>query len=711
MYGDLKYRAGLRAFRLRQSERAQGRHAARSRRSAPSTASIPSSSRATPAAGITLLFETLTTPSLDEPFTEYGLLAETHRDAGGPLLGDVHAAPEARWHDGKPVTVEDVIWSFETLKEQGRTRSIAPTTRTSSRSSRPASAASSSPSTDGVNRELPLIIGQLPVLPKHYCADARLRADDARAAARQRALQDQVVRARPLDRLRARPGLLGRRSAGQSRPQQLRRRSATSTTATATSRWRRSRPATTTSGRRTPPSAGRPRYDRPDVRRRAGSSRRRSRHQPAPACRASSSTCAAPLFQDPRVRAGAGLRVRLRVDQQEPHLRPVRAHRELLLELRAGRRRACRARAELALLEPYPRPAARGGVHRRTTRRRRPTATGNIRQNLRKALRLLGEAGWAVEGGKSGQCASGQPFRLRDPAERAVVRARSPARSSRTSSGSASRRRSAVVDPAQYQNRMDDFDFDMTVEVWGQSLSPGNEQRDYWGSRRPPTCRAAATPSASRIRSSTHLIDKIIAAPTPRGPGDRDPRARPRAAVGPLRDPALAQPTLPGRLLGQVRPAGDPSAVRRAGCSAGGSTRPRWPRSSSARPQQAGAKARNHRVASAGHARLHRPPAAADHPDPVRDHGDQLRHHPGRARRAGRADDRAADQGTARRRHRRGSAAPRPAISAARAGAPRGRRATRPAATAARAGSIPSSSRSSSACTASTSRCTSASSR
>ena len=52
-----------------------------------------------------------------------------------------------------------------------------------------------------VNRELPLIMGQLPVLPKHYYGDRRLREDVAQAADRQRPLQDQILRARPLDRL------------------------------------------------------------------------------------------------------------------------------------------------------------------------------------------------------------------------------------------------------------------------------------------------------------------------------------------------------------------------------------------------------------------------------------------------------------------------------------------------------------------------------
>ena len=59
-----------------------------------------------------------------------------------------------------------------------------------------------------------------------------------------------------------------------------------------------------------------------------------------------------------------------------------------------------------------------------------------------------------------------------------------------------------TVDDVQYQNRTRDFDFDMTTVVWGQSLSPGNEQRDC-SARRPRTGPVRATWAASRIPQST----------------------------------------------------------------------------------------------------------------------------------------------------------------------------------------------------------------
>jgi microcin C transport system substrate-binding protein len=68
------------------------------------------------------------------------------------------------------------------------------------------------------------------------------------------------------------------------------------------------------------------------------------------------------------------------------------------------------------------------------------------------------------------------------------------------------------VDTSQYEKRIEDFDFDMVVAGFGQSLSPGNEQRDYWSSQ------AAETPGSRNIIGIRdpvvdELIEEVIAAP------------------------------------------------------------------------------------------------------------------------------------------------------------------------------------------------------
>ena len=119
------------------------------------------------AVGLGGLYDTLLTGSEDEAFTEYGLLAETVEVPEDRSWVAFTLRKEARWHDGRPVTVEDVIYSLETLKTKGH-----PFYRAYYASVAAAEAAGERrvkfTFAEGENRELPLIVGQLPVIPKHY---------------------------------------------------------------------------------------------------------------------------------------------------------------------------------------------------------------------------------------------------------------------------------------------------------------------------------------------------------------------------------------------------------------------------------------------------------------------------------------------------------------------------------------------------------------
>ena len=127
------------------------------------------------AAGVGNLFESLTMSSSDEAFSRYGLLAESIEWPGDRSWVAYTLHPEARWHDGQPVTVEDVIWSLETLKSQGHPgfrqyfANVVGAEKTGPRTVR---FSFSGPT----NRELPLIIGELPILPKHYWQDRDFQA-------------------------------------------------------------------------------------------------------------------------------------------------------------------------------------------------------------------------------------------------------------------------------------------------------------------------------------------------------------------------------------------------------------------------------------------------------------------------------------------------------------------------------------------------------
>ena len=127
-----------------------------------------------------------------------------------------------------------------------------------------------------------------------------------------------------------------------------------------------------------------------------------------------------------------------------------------------------------------------------------------VRENLREALRLLKEAGYEVRDRKLIEVKTGTQLSLellaQDPAFERVMLFYKP---------SLERLGIAVsvrtIDPTQYENRLREWDFDIVVASWGESLSPGNEQRESWGSK-------AADMSGSRnvVGIKNPAIDKLI---------------------------------------------------------------------------------------------------------------------------------------------------------------------------------------------------------
>ena len=307
---------------------------------------------------------------------------------------------EARWHDGKPVTPEDVIFSIEALKKHSPM--YASYYGTSSRPRRSASATSSSPSTRPATANCRMIVGELTVLPKHWWegTDSQGRKRDISATTLEKPLGSGALP-------RSRSSSPGRRSVLErvkdywgknlptaDRPEQFRRNALSSSSATTWWRWKPSRPIRRDWIAENSAKQWATAYDFPAVREKRvikeefpiNSSGRMQgfafnlRRDAVQGC------AAAACLQ---------LRLRFRGNEQAAVLRPVQAHQQLFRGYRtclvrtSRRARNCR----------FSKPCATRCRPRSSPRPISNPVGGNpeaVRNNLREATRLLKEAGFEM---------------------------------------------------------------------------------------------------------------------------------------------------------------------------------------------------------------------------------------------------------------------------------------------------------------------------
>ncbi|MEZ5862162.1 MAG: extracellular solute-binding protein [Geminicoccaceae bacterium] len=459
------------------------------------------------AAGAANVFETLTERSRDEPFAAYGLLAETIEMPEDRSWVAFTLRPEARWHDGQPVTVEDVIFSLETIKTRGHPLYRAYYANVTG--AEPAGERRVLFHFDGeLNRELPLIIGELPILPKHFWEGRDFeattlepllgsgpyrvaRVDPGRSLTLERVAdywgQDLPVNKGRynFDRMRYeyfRDGNVALEAfkAGQYdiRIENIARLWATGYTG---------------------PAIDAGLIVKEEIQDETGDGMQgfvfNTRRE---------------IFSDPRVRAALAYAFDFEWSNQTLFYGQYARTKSYFSNTDLAARELPDER-ELRILEPF---RAELPPEVFTTVYEPPVTdgSGELRDNLRTALELLREAGWEIDRStrKLVNSATGQPMRfeilLVDPAFERIV---GPMLRNLERLGIDATMR--TVDTAQYQNRLDSFDFDMVVTTWGQSMSPGNEQRDFW------SCAAAATPGSRNLAGICDpvvdaLVDRVIAA-------------------------------------------------------------------------------------------------------------------------------------------------------------------------------------------------------
>ncbi|MCC5968418.1 MAG: ABC transporter substrate-binding protein [Pararhodobacter sp.] len=431
--------------------------------------------------GVNLLsVESLMGRSYDEPFTLYGVLAETVESDDSRSFVEFTLREEARFSDGAPVTVEDVLWSFETLGTEGHARyrgawtKIASTEVTGPRSIR---FTFTEP-----DREMPLILGLRPILQR-----AQFDTDAGGRRFAQSSLVP-VIGSGPYVVDRFEPGrfVSFRRNpdwwardlpfyAGQHNFEEIRYEffgdSAVAFEAFksgAVSVWRESNAARWADS-----------YDFPAIR--DGRVRREEiPHQRPSGMNGFVFNTRRTLFADWRVREALILafdfeRINGLINGgHEPRIPSYFGNSVLGMQPGPAEGRV------LELLEPFAAELPPGALEGYAL----PVSDGAAnRRNLRAATRLLADAGWEPDAAGILRNGQGQAFDfeilLRQGAGEIMAIANTYIRALEALG---IRARLALIDPSQYVERTNAYDFDMTHFVRLMSLSPGNEQILYWGS-------------------------------------------------------------------------------------------------------------------------------------------------------------------------------------------------------------------------------------
>jgi microcin C transport system substrate-binding protein len=457
------------------------------------------------AGAVGLIYESLTTPSEDEVSTEYGALAETMSHPDDFSSVTYRLRPQAKWHDGEPVTPEDVIFSLDSFKKYHPRYSAyyRHVVKAEKAGERDVKFTFDAPG----NRELPQIVGQLLVLPKHWWegTDSEGHKRDISNTTLEKPLGSGAYRIKEfvpgrsivLKRAKDYWGRdlninIGRHNFDELHYEYFR----DSTVALEAFKgdqvdWRTENSAKNWATA----------YDFPAVKEKRVLLEEFA-NLSIGVMQAFAPNIRREKFADPRVRRA----LNFAFDFEEMNKQIFFGQYKRINSYFDGTELASSGLPQGRELEILETVRAEVPAEVFTTAYTNPVG-GNpeaVRDNLREALRLFKEAGYEVRDRKLVDTKSGTPFALEllveDPSFERVMLFFKP---SLERLGIAVSVR--VVDPAQYENRLRSWDFDVVTTSWGESLSPGNEQREYWGSQ-----AADAPGSRNIIGIKNPAIDKLI---------------------------------------------------------------------------------------------------------------------------------------------------------------------------------------------------------
>ena len=461
----------------------------------------PFTLKGTSAAGIGLLYESLTVGSSDEAFTEYGLLAKSIEWPDDRSWVTFTLRDEAKWHDGKKITSDDVVWTFNTLMEKGHpfykyyygdVSEVIKITENKVKFE----------FSTNTNKELVLIVGQLPVLPKHYWENKnfeettldvpigsgpyKVKSFDAGRSITYEldmdywGFENNIV-----------PIKVGKDNMGSIRYDYYKDRGVEREafksgeidffSENTSKEW----------------ATG---YDI-DAVTEGLIKKELIPHENPQGMQAFAFNTRKDIFADKRVRKALSFAFDFEWTNKNLFYGAYK-RTDSFFENSELASSGLPSQAELAYLNPYIDQLPKE-IFNEEYSNPKTDGSGFIRNELQEATKLLQEAGWKLRDGKL-ENSNGEPFEfeilLVSPAfERIVL----PFIDNLEKLGiNASLR---TIDSSQYQKRIESFDFDMVVFTFSQSLSPGNEQRNFWSS-------GAADTNGSRniIGIKNNVIDLLI---------------------------------------------------------------------------------------------------------------------------------------------------------------------------------------------------------
>tara|TARA_B100000579_G_scaffold119642_1_gene96243 strand:+ start:657 stop:2471 length:1815 start_codon:yes stop_codon:yes gene_type:complete len=459
----------------------------------------PFTLKGTSAAGLGNLFESLTKSSSDEAFTEYGLIAETIEWPEDRSWVAFNIRKEAKWHDGKNITADDVVWTFNTLMEKGHPfygyyySDVEEVIKESKLKVRFNFKGNN-------NKELPLIVGQIPVLPKHYWEDKNF---------------EETTLDIPIG---SGPYKIGSYDPGRSITYEI-----------DNNYWGLNIPI-----KKGKDNFGRIRYDYykdRSIEREAFKSgdidffsensskewataydldavknnfiqKKLIDHENPQGMQAFAFNTRKDLFKDRRVRRALSYAFDFEWTNKNLFYGAYKRTNSFFenSELASS---GLPSKEEAQFLDPF-RDILPKELFTKEFSNPVTDGSGFIRSELQEAINLLKEAGWELIDGKLKNKQTKDIFEfeilLVSPAfERIVL----PFKDNLEKLGIFASVR--TIDSSQYQERLENFDFDMVVSTFSQSLSPGNEQRNFWGSN-------AAETKGSRniIGIKDYVVDSLI---------------------------------------------------------------------------------------------------------------------------------------------------------------------------------------------------------